>query len=126
MSGAGIYRPRNRWVGFTVNAIEWYDIALFGALASVLVITLFPPGDHTDRLPLVFAVFATSFLARPRGAVLVGVRADQDGRRQPFVAMVIPMSMATALIGFVPTWETVGARWPTGASCGRTATTHSG
>ena len=36
MSGAGIYRPRNRWVGFTVNAIEWYDIALFGALASVL------------------------------------------------------------------------------------------
>ncbi len=100
MSEAGIYRPRDRWVGFTVNAIEWYDFALFAALASVL--------------------------ARPLGAVLVGMRADQDGRRQPFVAMVILMSTATALIGFVPTWETVGARWPTGASCARTATTHSG
>ena len=63
MSEAGIYRPRDRWVGFTVNAIEWYDVALFAALASVLVVTLFPPGHDTDRLPLVFAS------SRPRSSL---------------------------------------------------------
>jgi MHS family proline/betaine transporter-like MFS transporter len=107
--GAG---TRDRAAAFAANAIEWYDFAVFGALASALGVALFPPTGDADRLILVFAVFATSFLARPFGALLVGLRADRVGRRRVFGAMVVLMTVATALIGLVPSWSAVGIAAP--------------
>ena len=94
------------------NAIEWYDFAVYGAMAAVLVDVLLPPGTGSGGLVAVFAVFATSFLARPVGAVLVGLRADRSGRRGALAAMVLLMSGATAAIGLLPSWSTIGLGAP--------------
>lgn len=94
------------------SAIEWYDFAVYGALASVLAQVLIPPGSGTTGLIAVFAVFATSFIARPFGTVLVGLRADRHGRRPALVAMILLMSVSTAMIGLLPTWSAAGAAAP--------------
>jgi MHS family proline/betaine transporter-like MFS transporter len=77
------------------NGIEWYDFAVYGALASVLAVVLLPPGAADGRLVAIYAIFATTFLARPAGALLVGTRADRLGRRRTLAAMVLPMAGAT-------------------------------
>jgi MFS transporter, MHS family, proline/betaine transporter len=61
------------------NGIEWYDFAVFGAMAPVLVVVLLPPQSRDAGLVTLFAVFASSFVARPIGAMLVGRRADRRG-----------------------------------------------
>ncbi|WP_158292743.1 MULTISPECIES: MFS transporter [Kribbella] len=94
------------------NAIEWYDFAVYGALASVLVAVLLRPGPGNGGLTAIFAVFATSFLARPVGALLVGMRADQVGRRRLLAATILLMAGATAAIGLLPPWSAVGVLAP--------------
>jgi MHS family proline/betaine transporter-like MFS transporter len=96
------------------NAIEWYDFAVYGAMASILAVVLFPPGSGSTGLVAVFALFATSFLARPVGALLVGLRADRLGRRRALATMVLLMSGATAAIGLLPSWSAVGVAAPLG------------
>lgn len=96
------------------NAIEWYDFAVYGAMASVLTVVLLPPGSGSTGLVAVFAVFATTFLARPVGALLIGVRADRSGRRPALVRMVLLMSGATAAIGLLPAWSVAGLVAPFG------------
>jgi MHS family proline/betaine transporter-like MFS transporter len=46
------------------NAIEWFDYASYGYLATVIALVFFPPGDRTVALLATFAVFA-SFIYRP-------------------------------------------------------------
>lgn len=91
------------------NGIEWYDFAVYGAMGSLLASILVPANWPASGLVTVFAVFATSFLARPVGAVMVGLRADRVGRKSPFVAMVLLMSASTALIGVLPTEAAAGS-----------------
>ncbi len=96
------------------NAIEWYDFAVYGAMASVLAVVLLLPDSRVTGLVTVFAVSATSFLARPVGALLVGLHADRFGRRRALAAMVLLMSLATAGIGLLPPWSAVGVAAPVG------------
>jgi MFS transporter, MHS family, proline/betaine transporter len=94
------------------NVVEWYDFALFGALAGVLATVLLPPNTGEEALASIFAVFATTFLARPIGALFAGIRADQRGRRRIFVAMLLLMAAATGAIGLLPTWAAIGVLAP--------------
>ncbi|MFC6009287.1 MFS transporter [Angustibacter luteus] len=94
------------------SAVEWYDYAVYGALASVLVGVVLPSGAAREGLVPVFAVFATSFLTRPLGAILVGLRADRSGRRQALATMVLLMTAATAAIGLLPPWSAIGLLAP--------------
>ena len=71
-----------------------------------------PPGPVTEGWSAVFAVFATSFLARPVGAIVVGLRADRYGRRGALAGMVLLMCGATAAIGLLPSWSTIGVAAP--------------
>lgn len=96
------------------NAIEWYDFAVYGAMSSILVVVLFAPGAGTAGVVAVFALFATSFVARPVGALLVGLRADRLGRRRALATMVLLMSAATAAIGLLLPWSVVGLAAPMG------------
>jgi MFS transporter, MHS family, proline/betaine transporter len=71
------------------NAIEWYDFAVYGALASVLATVLLSPRAESGALTVIFAVFSTSFLARPLGSLLIGVYADRFGRQRALAAMIL-------------------------------------
>jgi MHS family proline/betaine transporter-like MFS transporter len=103
---------RRALVGACVgNAVEWYDFAVYGAFAPILAGQFFPTGSEA-ALAATFAVFATSFIARPVGAIVLGRYADRLGRRPVFSLMITLMSVATAGIGLLPTWSSVGALAP--------------
>ena len=95
--------------------IEWYDFFLYG-IAAVLVVP--PPcSSPKDLPPLVgliaaFSTFAVGFIARPIGGVIFGHFGDRHGRKAALVAALLIMGVATALIGCLPSYESVGVWAP--------------
>ena len=90
------------------NFIEWFDYASYGYLAGVIGGVFFPESDKQVQLMLSFAVFATSFILRPIGAVVWGAWGDRRGRRWALSWSILIMSGSTCLIGLLPTYAMVG------------------
>ncbi len=95
-----------RVAGAVGNAVEWYDFAVMGASAALVAQVLTPGGKGS--LTAVFALFGLSFLVRPVGAMLGAAWADRAGRRVPLIATVLAMTLATACIGLLPSWQAAG------------------
>ena len=90
------------------NVLEWYDFALFGVLAPIIAAKFFPTADPLAGLISSYTVFAIGFLARPLGGVIFGNIGDRFGRRQALVLSVVLMAVPTALMGVLPTYDSVG------------------
>jgi len=88
--------------------IEWYDFYIFGSLAAVLSPKFFPPGNDTFAYISYLATFAVGFMVRPFGALFFGRIGDLVGRKYAFLVTLSIMGGATALIGFLPTYATIG------------------
>ena len=100
--------PRRQLAGACLgNAVEWYDFAIYGAFSTILARIFFPIGAGA-ALAATFAIFATSFIARPVGAAVVGRRSDRLGRRPALSRVIVLMTVATAAIGLLPTWAAIG------------------
>src|ERR1700741_5079460 len=89
--------------------IEWYDFYIFGSLAAVLSPKFYPSGNDTIALIAYLSTFAVGFLVRPFGALFFGRIGDLVGRKYAFLVTLTIMGGATALIGFLPTFQT--ASW---------------
>jgi MHS family proline/betaine transporter-like MFS transporter len=94
------------------NLVEWYDFAVYGAFATIIATTFFPGSDPSARLLASFAVFATAVLVRPFGALLFGRLGDRVGRRRVLATMIVLMAVATAGIGLLPAYATIGMLAP--------------
>lgn len=98
--------------GTVGTILEWYDFGVYAFLATVLAKHFFPAGDQAVSLIAAFSVFASGYLMRPVGAVILGHIGDRVGRRQALILAVAVMGAATAAIAFVPTYETIGLAAP--------------
>lgn len=94
------------------NLLEWYDFAIYSAMASVISPLFFPQADPVAGLLATFAVFAIGYVARPVGAAIFGRLADRHGRKKTLVALITLMGVATIGIGLLPTYETIGVLAP--------------
>src|ERR1043165_140529 len=90
------------------NIIEWYDFYIFGSLASILAVKFFEKGHPVAAFLSTVAIFSVGFLIRPLGAFLFGWLGDKVGRKYTFLVTLSGMGLATALIGFVPTYASIG------------------
>ncbi len=90
------------------NAFEWYDYALFGHFASIIGAKFFPNSDPSSSLLHAFLAFAIGYLMRPIGGIFFGVIGDRFGRKTALSASIFCMSLPTALIGLLPTYENIG------------------
>src|SRR3977135_1849037 len=91
------------------TAIEWYDFFLYGTAAGLVFGKLFFP--NSDPLTATLAAFGTyfiGFIGRPIGAAIFGHYGDRIGRKATLIATLLCMGIATFLIAFVPTYETIG------------------
>ena len=52
--------------------------------------------------------FAVGFIARPLGGIVFGHYGDSIGRKKALMAALLIMGFSTALIGLLPTYETIG------------------
>ena len=92
--------------------IEWYDFYIFGSLASVISPLFYPSGNDTLALIAYLSTFAVGFVVRPFGALFFGRIGDLVGRKYAFLVTLVIMGGATALIGVLPTYASIGAAAP--------------
>jgi MFS family permease len=92
--------------------IEWYDFYIFGSLAAVISPLFYPPGNDTLAYIAYLATFAVGFIVRPFGALFFGRIGDLVGRKYAFLVTLLIMGIATAAIGFLPTFHTIGYAAP--------------
>src|SRR6188508_2537653 len=92
--------------------IEWYDFYVFGSLATVISPLFYPQGNNTIALIAYLSTFAVGFVVRPFGALFFGRIGDLVGRKYAFLVTLLIMGGATALIGFLPTYATIGVAAP--------------
>jgi MFS family permease len=92
--------------------IEWYDFYIFGSLAKDISPLFYPQGNDTIALIAYLSTFAVGFVVRPFGALFFGRIGDLVGRKYAFLVTLLIMGGATALIGFLPTYATIGMAAP--------------
>ena len=90
------------------TVFEWYDFYLYATLAPFFAALFFPKGNDTAALLSAFATYAAGFLVRPFGALLFGRIGDLVGRKYTFLVTILVMGFATAAVGFLPTFESIG------------------
>jgi MFS family permease len=92
--------------------IEWYDFYIFGSLASILAAKFYPPGNDLVAFLQTLATFAVGFAVRPFGALVFGRIGDLVGRKYSFMLTLLIMGGSTAVIGLLPSYETIGIAAP--------------
>ncbi len=91
------------------TTIEWYDFFLYGTAAGLVFGKLyFPNNDPTTATLLAFSTYFVGFAARPIGAAIFGHYGDRIGRKATLIATLMLMGIATFLIAFVPTYDSIG------------------
>ncbi|VTU21798.1 Proline porter II [Variovorax sp. SRS16] len=94
------------------NALEWFDLVVYGFFAATISKLFFPTGDDTVSLLLTLGTFGVSFFMRPLGAVLIGAYADRSGRKAALTLSIVLMFTGTLLIAIVPTYGSIGLLAP--------------
>jgi MFS transporter, MHS family, proline/betaine transporter len=94
------------------NALEWYDITVYGYFAVYLSKAFFPNSDPSISILLTFGTFGLSYLIRPVGGVVLGAYADRHGRKASLMISIVLMTLGTFAIAFMPTYASIGILAP--------------
>ena len=93
------------------NALEWFDFAVYGYVATPLGHAFSPDEDPALQALAAFGVFAVGYLMRPVGTLVLGPIGDLLGRRNMLSLSIVLMGAASLLIALLPTH----AQWGAGA-----------
>jgi MFS transporter, MHS family, shikimate and dehydroshikimate transport protein len=98
---------------FVGTTIEWYDFFLYGTAAALVFDKLFFPNvSPTVGTLAAFATFGVGFAARPLGGIVFGHYGDRVGRKSMLVISLLIMGLATAAIGILPSYGSIGMLAP--------------
>lgn len=94
------------------NALEWFDILIYGFFATTIARTFFPASNPTVSLLVTLSTFGISYLVRPVGALVLGSYADRHGRKASMMVSIVMMMAGTASIALMPGYATIGVAAP--------------
>jgi hypothetical protein len=94
------------------TVFEWYDFYLYGSLAGVIGKQFFAGVNDTTAFIFALLAFSAGFAVRPLGALFFGRLGDLIGRKYTFLITIIIMGTATALVGLLPTYASIGVTAP--------------
>jgi len=101
------------------NALEFYEILVYGYFAVVLAKVFFPTADETVSILVTLGTFGISFLARPIGAIFLGAYGDRAGRKAALTLSILLMTVGTGLMTLMPSYRTLGLAAPVLVLCAR-------
>ncbi len=91
------------------TTIEWYDFLLYGTMAALVFGKMFfPKSSPIIGILESFGVFFVGFVGRPIGAAIFGHWGDRIGRKATLIVTLLVTGIATAAIGLVPTYDSIG------------------
>ena len=95
------------------TTIEWYDFFLYGTAAALIFPSVFfPDSSPLAGTLLAFSTQFVGFAARPIGAAIFGHYGDRLGRKGALITTLSLMGAATALMGVLPGYATIGVAAP--------------
>ncbi|TAL98300.1 MAG: MFS transporter [Paraburkholderia sp.] len=94
------------------NALEWFDLVVYGFFAVTLSKLFFPAGNDTVSLLVTLGTFGVSFFMRPLGAIVLGAYADRAGRKAALTLSILLMMAGTLIIAVLPVYATIGLAAP--------------
>ncbi len=94
------------------TVFEWYDFYLYGSLAAIIGAKFFAGVNDTTAFIFALMAFAAGFAVRPFGALVFGRLGDMVGRKFTFLVTILIMGLSTAMVGFLPSYETIGVAAP--------------
>ncbi|MGA3797880.1 MFS transporter [Pseudomonas fluorescens] len=94
------------------NGLEIFDFTVYSFFAVTIGKLFFPAASTQASLLMSLLTFASGFLARPVGALLIGRFADRHGRKAALSLTILLMTAGTAFIAFTPTFASIGL-WAT-------------
>src|SRR6266404_685737 len=92
---------------YICNMLEMYDFLITGMMFPYISQLFFPLENKVSVLLAGSLTFLIGFLMRPIGAILFGYIGDIYGRKKALLLSVFGMALATACIGFLPTYESI-------------------
>lgn len=98
------------WIG---SALEYYDFAVFGTAAALVLNRIFFPED-SDAAGILksMMVLGVAYVVRPFGAMIMGPLGDKFGRKFVLMLTLFLMGAATFAIGCLPTYDQAGLLAP--------------
>lgn len=98
---------------FLGTALEAFDFIVYALLTPIAFNPLFFPKLNPGIATIAsLSVFAVGILARPLGGVFFGHIGDRLGRKMTMILTLSLMGVATAAIGLVPTYNSIGVAAP--------------
>ncbi|WP_075794973.1 MFS transporter [Massilia putida] len=94
------------------NALEFFDFTAYTYFAVFIGRAYFPAYAPDRQLLLSLGVFGLGFLARPAGALVLGLYADRAGRCAAMQLTMRLMGIGTALLALTPPHAAIGAMAP--------------
>jgi MHS family proline/betaine transporter-like MFS transporter len=94
------------------NALEFYDLVIYGYFAVVISKLFFPVANETVSLMLAVGTFGISFVMRPLGAIVLGSYADRAGRKASLTLSIVLIMLGTLMLVFTPTYAQIGIASP--------------
>ncbi|MEX5237434.1 MFS transporter [Kocuria arenosa] len=102
-------RRRTLYSGTIGAIVEWYEYTVYATAAALVFGPLFFPAMAPGIGQIAaLATFGVGFIARPIGAFVAGHLGDRIGRKATLILTFAIMTVATVLIGLLPTYEQVG------------------
>ena len=90
------------------NALEFYEILVYGYFAVTVAKVFFPAANSTVSLLVTLGTVGISYLARPLGAIFLGDYGDRRGRKQALTLSIALMTLGTALMTIMPSYASLG------------------
>lgn len=90
-------------------SIEYYDYLLYGTVATLVFNKVFFTNfDPTMGLLIALASFGIPYFFRPLGGIIFSHIGDRVGRKTTLILTLGIMGVSTALIGVLPTYNSIG------------------
>ncbi|ANE03136.1 MFS transporter [Corynebacterium crudilactis] len=95
------------WIG---SALEYYDFAVYGTAAALVLNHLFFPADTSPGIAILAAMgtVGVAYVVRPLGALIMGPLGDRYGRKFVLMLCLFLIGASTFAVGCLPTFEQVG------------------
>lgn len=94
------------------TCLEFYDFTLFSVFAIPIGRTFFTNADPLISTLAALGAFATGFIMRPVGALVIGYIGDVFGRKQALTLSIFLMSLGPLVLTFLPSYESIGVLAP--------------
>lgn len=99
------------WIG---SALEYYDFAVYGTAAALVLNHLFFPEDASPGVAILLSMgtVGVAYVVRPLGALIMGPLGDKFGRKFVLMLTLFMMGGATFVVGCLPTYDQAGLLAP--------------